>query len=146
MFNFTLEKNLGWLLLISVLIATPVNAHTEKVSGDVGGMLHIEPHDNPQAGKTAHVWIVLTHKGGRLIPLTQCNCQLAVHPEPHKETDAPLLKPTLHNVSTKQYKSIPGAEIIFPKVGAYELELRGTPKSGASFKPFELSYNVTVGS
>ena len=146
MFHFTLEKNLGWLLLISVLIATPVNAHTEKVSQDVGGMLHIEPNDNPQAGKTAHAWIVLTRKGGRLIPLTQCNCQLAVYPQPHSETDTPLLKPSLHSVSTKQYKNIPGAEIVFPKVGAYELELSGTPKSGANFKPFVLSYTVIVGS
>ncbi|MEH1851931.1 MAG: hypothetical protein V7L11_09645 [Nostoc sp.] len=43
-------------------------------------------------------------------------------------------------------KSIPGAEIVFPKVGTYELELSGTPKSGASFKPFVLSYTITVGS
>ncbi|MEH1797463.1 MULTISPECIES: hypothetical protein [unclassified Nostoc] len=146
MHHFTLEKNLGWLLLISVLIATPVNAHTEKVSQDVGGMLHIEPQDNPQAGKTAHAWIILTHRGGRLIPLTQCNCQLAVYPQPHAKTDTPLLKPSLHSVSTKQYKSIPGADIVFPKVGAYDLELSGTPKPGANFKPFLLSYPVTVGS
>ncbi len=141
----SLDKYLGWFLL-SVLIATPVAAHTEKVSGDVGGLLHIEPHDNPQARQTAHAWIVLTRKGGQLIRLSQCKCQLAVYPNPHNESDAPLLKPPLHAVTAEQYKDIPGAEIIFSKVGTYELEFSGSPKSGANFKPFTLSYTVTVGS
>ena len=145
MFYRNLNKHLGWLLL-SVLITTPVSAHTEKVSGEVGGLLHIEPHDNPQAGKTAQVWIVLTRKGGQLIPLAQCNCQLAVYPNPHTQGDAPLLKPSLHAVTAQQHQDLPGADIVFPKAGGYELEFSGTPKSGASFKPFKLSYNVNVGS
>jgi hypothetical protein len=143
MFRLNLDKKLA-LVLLSVLIATPVAAHTEKVSGDVGGILHIEPYDNPHAGKTAQAWIALTRKGGGLIPLTQCNCQLAVYPEPHTEGNPPLLKPQLHPVSNRRYQGIPGADIVFPKVGSYELELTGTPKNRASFKPFTLSYNVDV--
>ena len=143
MFRFPLDKKLG-LVLLSLLFATPVAAHTEKVSGDVGGLLHIEPHDNPHAGKTAQAWIALTHKGGGVIPLAECNCQLAVYPEPHKEGSPPLLKPQLHPVSNKQYQGILGADIIFPKVATYELELSGTPKHRDSFKPFELSYTVNV--
>ncbi|MBR8837916.1 MAG: hypothetical protein DSM106950_28915 [Stigonema ocellatum SAG 48.90 = DSM 106950] len=141
----SLDKYLGWLLL-SVLIATPVAAHTEKVSGDVGGLLHIKPHDNPQAGQAAQAWIVLTRKGGQLIPLAQCDCQLAVYAKPHSQSSAPLLKPSLHPVTAEQYQGIPGADIVFPKVGAYELVISGTPKSGTSFKPFKLSYTVNVGS
>lgn len=144
MFRRSLEKYLG-LLLLSVFIATPLAAHTEKVSEDVGGLLHIEPHDNPQAGKTSQAWIVLTHKGGQLIPLSQCNCQLAVYPKPHKGK-TPLLTPSLHAVSAEQYQGIPGADIIFPKAGAYEVEVTGKPKSGANFKPFKLSYTVNVSS
>ncbi len=143
---FRLTKNrLG--LLLSVLIATPVAAHTLKVSGDVGGLLHIEPYDNPVAGKPALAWIALTKRGGQLIPLSQYNCQLTVYPEPHTEgVTPPLLKPRLRAVSAQQYQGIPGAEIVFPKAVAYELELSGTPKAGASFKPFQLSYTVNVGS
>ncbi len=144
MFRRSLDKHLG-LLLLSVFIATPVAAHTEKISEDVGGLLHIEPHDNPQAGQTSQAWIVLTRQGGQIIPLAQCNCQLAVYPKPRKGK-TPLLKPSLHAVSAEQYQGIPGANIVFPKAGAYELELSGTPKSGASFKPFKLSYTVNVSS
>lgn len=143
---FRLTRNrLG--LLLSVLIATPVAAHTVKVSGDVGGLLHIEPYDNPVAGKPALAWIALTKRGGQLIPLAQCNCQLAVYPEPHTEgVTPPLLKPRLRAVSAQQYQGVPGAEIVFPKAGAYELEFSGTPKAGASFRPFQLSYTVNVSS
>jgi hypothetical protein len=145
MFRPGFYKNFLFLIL-SIFITTPVVAHTEKVSGDVGGLLHIEPHDNPQAGQSAKTWIVLTRKGGQIIPLAQCNCQLSVYPEPHTEGTAPLLKPKLHPVSAEQYKGIPGADIVFPKAGAYELEISGSPKSGANFKPFTLSYTVNVSS
>ncbi|MCP2730464.1 hypothetical protein [Limnofasciculus baicalensis] len=54
------------------------------------------------------------------------------------------LKPPLKSISTEQYQGIPGAEIIFPQAGEYELEFSGTPKAGANFQPFEFSYTVTV--
>jgi len=145
MFRFNLGKNLGWLIFL-VLISTPVAAHTQKVSQDVGGMLHIEPYDNPQAGQTTQTWIVLTRKGGKLIPLKECNCQIAIYRQPHKKGDTPLLKPQLKALSKERYKDIPGAEIVFPKAGAYDLELSGTAKPGANFRPFKLLYTINVSS
>ena len=143
MFRLKLNNNLK-LILLSVLIATPVAAHTVKVSGDVAALFHIEPNHNPKAGQTSRAWFALTRKGGQLIPLQQCNCQLAVYSEPHKEGSRPLMQPTLKPVSVEQYKGVPGADITFPKAGIYELELSGRAKSGAGFRPFELSYEVTV--
>jgi hypothetical protein len=145
MLHWNLGKNLGWLLFF-VLMSTPVAAYTEKVSQDVGGMLHIEPNDNPQAGKTTQAWIILTRKGGKLIPLKECNCQIAIYRQPHKKGDAPLLKPQLKALSKERHKDIPGAEIVFPKAGAYDLELRGTAKSGSNFRPFKLLYTINVSS
>ena len=144
LFN-SIKKNLG-LLVISSLIAAPVAAHNVKVSGDVAATFHIEPGHNPKAGQRSQAWFALTRRGGAIIPLSQCNCQLAVFPKPHKEGSAPLMKPTLKAISAEQYKGIPGAEIVFPRAGSYELELTGTAKNGASFRPFSLSYTVNVGS
>ncbi|GAC1458249.1 MAG: hypothetical protein NVS2B14_03120 [Chamaesiphon sp.] len=135
----------GWGLL-PLLLAVRVLAHTVKVSGDVAATFHIEPHHNPIAGKPALAWFALTRKGGELIPLSQCNCHLAVYPIPHDENKAvPLLKPALRTVNADHYKGIIGATIVFPKAGQYELELRGTAKARRTFKPFTLSYNVIVG-
>ncbi len=132
------------LLFLTTLITAPVIAHDVETTQDIGATFHIEPNDAPRANKPQLAWFALTQKGGKIIPLEQCNCKLAVHAEPHKEGSPPLLEPPLKEISIKRYQGIPGAEIVFPKAGAYQLELSGTPKAGATFKPFELSYEVTV--
>lgn len=133
---------LAWILLLPLV--TPAAAHNIKVSGNVAATFHIEPNHNPKAGEPSQAWFALTHKGGTIIPLVQCDCQLAVRVKPHQEGKPPLLEPVLKSLSTEQYQGIPSADIIFPKLGEYELEIRGRPKAGAKFQPFKLSYTVTA--
>ncbi len=131
-------------LAISITNLSPAAAHKVEVSGDVGGTLHIEPNDNPRAGEPSQAWFALTRRGGKVIPLAQCNCQLAVYAEPYAAGEPALLEPTLKAVAVERYQGIPGAEIVFPKPGLYQLELNGKPASGAKFKPFEFKFEVTV--
>ncbi|OCQ94663.1 hypothetical protein BCD67_04125 [Oscillatoriales cyanobacterium USR001] len=148
------SKTLGGLVFLGLLIelgifpplltSTSVFAHEVEVSGDVAATFHLEPNHNPRAGEQSRVWFALTRKGGQIIPLDQCNCQLAVYSHPHKEEDKPLMQPRLEAISAEQYKGIPGANIVFPKAGIYDLEISGNAKAGANFKPFELNYTVTV--
>jgi hypothetical protein len=142
--HFCLSQALCKLLFMTVLIG-PAVAHEVEVSNDVAATFHIEPDHTPKAGKPSLAWFALTKKGGKIIPLEQCNCKLTVHLNPHKEGTKSLLEPPLKAVSADRYQGIPGAEIVFPKAGSYELELSGTPKAGANFQPFELPYTVTVG-
>jgi len=135
---------LGWGLFLCALIATPVNAHVTERTSNVGATLHIEPDDSPRAGETALTWFALTQRGGKIISLEECNCQLALYAQPHKEGTAPLQQPQLKAVSVTRYQNIPGADITFPAAGAYELELTGTPKAGANFPPFKLEFEVAV--
>ena len=139
----TRSRKLAWLVGLGLLVA-PVSAHTVKVSRDVAALFHINPNHNPRAGQPSLAWFALTRKGGQQIPFEQCNCKLAVYPEPLQEGSRPLMQPTLKPVSADQYQDIPGAYITFPKAGIYELELSGTPKAGATFRPFAVSYEVTV--
>ncbi len=149
------SKSLGLLVFVGLLVeagifpipqlnSTSALAHEVEVSGDVAATFHLEPNHNPRAGETAKVWFALTRRGGEIIPLEQCNCKLAVYPKNHKEGDKPLMEPPLKAVSAERYKGIPGADIVFPKAGIFELELSGSAKKGANFKPFELNYTVTV--
>lgn len=131
-------------LVISITNIYPVSAHKVEVSGDVGGTLHIEPNDNPRAGEPSQAWFALTRRGGRVIPLSQCNCQLAVYAQPYAAGEPPLLEPQLEPVAAERYQGIPGAEVVFPKPGIYQLQLNGKPVSGARFKPFEFKFEVTV--
>jgi hypothetical protein len=110
----------------------------------VGATFHLEPNHNPRAGETSNVWFALTRKGGQIIPLSQCNCQLKVYPQSSGQQKAKVLSPPLKAVSAEQYQGIPGADIVFPSAGVYELEISGTPKDGSQFRPFKLTYTVTV--
>ncbi|MFN9616638.1 MAG: hypothetical protein ACK50H_02160 [Dolichospermum sp.] len=135
------------LLVLSILIVaenTQVLAHTVKISADVGGTVHLEPNDSPRAGEVTPAWFLLTRKGGQVIPLKDCHCQLAIYAEPHVTGEPALIQPPLKPIQAERYQGIPGAEFIFPKPGAYELRLSGTPVTAGSFLPFELKFLVTV--
>ena len=135
------------LLILSSLIVTTntqVLAHTVKISADVGGTIHLEPNDNPRAGEVTQTWFALTRKGGKVIPLKDCNCRLAIYAEPHVAGEPALIEPRLKSIQAERYEGIPGTEVTFPKPGAYQLQLSGKPVIEGSFKPFELKFVVTV--
>ncbi len=138
-------QGLGWLAAV-LLTALPVYAHEVEILGDVGATLHIEPSDRALAGEPTQVWFALTAKGGRVIPLSECNCKLKVSSKTHQEGSPYLLEPVLKGIVAEQYQGIPSAEVTFPNIGEYELELSGSPKASAKFTPFNLSYKVVVAS
>jgi hypothetical protein len=128
----------------SLLPILPASAHKVTIAEDVGATLHIEPNDNPRAGEPAQAWFALTRKGGKALPLAECNCQLSVFSEPRKPEESALLQPSLKSVVAEKYQGIPGADITFPKPGAYQLQLVGKPIKGEGFKPFQFKFEVTV--
>ncbi len=128
--------------MILTSLAIPVKAHTVKTAADVAATFHLEPDHNPKAGAPAQVWFALTRKGGTVIPLDQCDCQLAVY---QQASSKPILTPDLTAIDAERYQGIPSAEVIFPDPGSYRLEISGQPKPEADFSPFSLSYDVTVG-
>jgi hypothetical protein len=138
------KPNKQWGILLGLSFAAPAFAHTVKVAGDVAATFHIEPNHNPKVGQPSQAWIALTQRGGKVIPLTKCRCKLKIYLNPYKKGDTPTLEPALRPISTERYQNIPSAEITFPKSGEYRLEISGMPQSGATFQPFELSYEVTV--
>lgn len=130
-------------LLFTFLLMLPATAHQVQIDQQVGGTTHIEPNDNPRAGEPSLIWFALTRKGGELIPLKQCQCELAVYKKPNTKS-ASLQKPALKAVTAEGYQGIPGADITFPQVGTYELVLKGKPISTGNFQPFELKFTITV--
>nr|WP_293108069.1 hypothetical protein [Okeania sp. SIO2F4] len=122
----------------------PTQAHNVEVSQDVACTFHITPNHNPKVGKSSLAWFALTRKGGKSLPFSECDCQLNVYVEPRKSDSKPIMNPELKGIDTEQYQDIPGAEIMFPKAGVYDLEMIGSAKDGKSFKPFKFNYSVTV--
>ncbi|HYW22239.1 MAG TPA: hypothetical protein VE956_23595 [Nodularia sp. (in: cyanobacteria)] len=131
-------------LVISIITADPTSAHQVQIAEDVGATIHIEPNDNPRAGEPTQAWFALTRKGGKAIPLTECDCELFIYAQPHTPGEPALIEPSLEPVSVERYQGIPGAEITFPKPGRYQLQLSGKPASEARFKAFQFEFEVTV--
>lgn len=141
--RLNLNQTLGWTLLFTSLVS-PAIAHNVEISKDVAGTWHVEPNHTPKAGETARAWVALTRKGGQILPLEQASCQMAVYSQPRKQGDAPVLKPAVKAISIEKYQGIPGADIVFPQTGLYQLELTCTPKTQGDFQPFQMKYDLTV--
>ena len=131
------------LLLLS-FFSTEVLAHNVKTDASVGVTFHIEPDHNPRAGEKSQAWFALTRPGGQLIPLSQCDCNLKVYLESNSDANTPLLNPPLIAISPEKYQNIPGANLVFPQPGIYQLELTGNPIEQGDFAPFQVTYPVTV--
>jgi len=133
-------------LLSSTLCLIPLAAlaHKTEVVGDIAGLWHVEPNHNPRARESARVWVALTRRGGELLPLSQANCQMAVYNRPRIAQDKPILQPPVVAINAEQYRGIPGANVTFPKVGLYQVELQCAPRKTGDFKPFRMNYDVTV--
>lgn len=117
-------------------------AHIIKTDGDVGALFHLEPDHNPRAGETAQVWFALTTSGGRAIPLEDCDCRLDLFSQ--GDRSEAIATPELTAISAENYQNIPGADVVFPEAGLYELVLQGSPQNEGNFREFTLTYEVTV--
>ena len=131
--------------LLLTTLSAPVIAHNVEISNDVAATFHIEPNHNPVVGEPTTAWFALTRRGGSSIPLSECDCSLNIYAVPRAEDAKPILTPELTAIDVEKYQEIPGAEIVFPSAGAYELEINGTAKDD-SFSPFNLTYTVNVSS
>ena len=145
---------LNWILGVSILLSPwlilgaiepkPAAAHEVEVSGDVGATMHIEPNDSPRAGRSSLVWFAVMKKGGQPISVSSCNCSLAVYSQPRRPNASPIQQVTLQPTTAQGRQNVPSANLTFPRAGAYELVLRGSPKTSGEFSPFELRFAVTV--
>jgi hypothetical protein len=138
------SKTFKIALLLLAMLSAPAIAHNVEMAGDVAGTWHVEPDEAPKAGEPAKVWIALTRKGGEVLPLEQANCKLAVYPQPHTEGDQPILQPQLKAIAAEKYQGIPGADLVFPTPGLYEMELSCEPKKKGDFEAFEMQSEATV--
>ena len=139
-----LIPNICSSLLLLSLFNTQVLSHNIKTDGNVGVTFHIEPDHSPIAKKPSQTWFVLTRRGGKIIPLSECDCELKVYYQSSNSGNELVQTPPLKPLSPEQYQNIPGADIIFPDTGIYNLQLIGKPLNSSDFQPFSVTYSVTV--
>ena len=126
-------------LLLSLLLSTTTGALAHEIArdGNVGGLLHIEPDDAPVVGQPNAFYFEVNQKGGRAVLMAQCGCTLKVYAGSLRPGAKPLSAPVL-----SQAKGELTGQLNFPTPGAYTLVLAGTPKAGATFAAFKLTWVV----
>lgn len=111
---------------------SPSLAHTLKTDGNIGGLLHVDPTDEPFAKSPATIYFELTDKTARISP-ANCECEMTVERERKQLSTQALYTQDSTSLETQ----IP---YTFPEPGIYELKFLGRLGS----EQFNLSFDVRV--
>lgn len=119
--------SLNWLCLLALCALPTASAHDLARDGAVGGLLHLQPDDEPVAGQPSALFVDLRALGGGAVTLAQCGCTLKVTGAEGSQS-----------VPLKDASGHLNASLTFPKPGPYTLILTGTLNA----RPFTLRWVV----
>jgi hypothetical protein len=134
------------VFVTGLILAQPVEAHVLKTDGSIGAVLHVDPDDNPIAGKLATFFFEIKDRQ-RKFQQQDCNCTVTIT-ENGKQLlsqqldNANLVQPT--GTSVDPTLNSPLFTFTFPEKAVYLLVLHGVPTIGGSFQPFTLTYDIRV--
>jgi hypothetical protein len=125
------------LLIVCLLITIPPSvalAHEVATSGQMGVILHIEPDDNPAAGKQQSI-VFYYNDLSENFNAYKCACQVIIGSK-GKDSYTNTVVPD----SALQGKTY----YTFPSRGLYSINLKGKPLAAKDFAPFEVNFAVQV--
>ncbi len=108
-------------------------AHILKVDGKIGVTVHIDPDDQPVAGKESKIFVDIQDQSGRFNPSNpeSCDCFITITSEGKKMASMSL-------VSGGTYAQL---RYTFPKAGEYLLTIDGNPNgTGKVFQSFHTEF------
>lgn len=130
MFRKSLVFFIASFLLTFFLQGGLAFAHTLKVDGSIGVVLHVDPEDDPVAGETATFYFDIKDKQGKF-SVNNCDCVAAVLQEE-------VIKEKV------RLSSVPSIQYIFPSTGIYKIELKGAPLQDGAFQAFDVRFDQRV--
>lgn len=124
-------------LLIPVFaIAGVAGAHTLAKDGKISAFLHIAPDDQPKPGKINTVHFYFNDQDFRFM-MENCFCNASV-----KEDKQILFK---GNLTTEDVR-VGKLTVLLPDNNkSYDVVVNGTPKTAGFFQPFNLKFDIDVG-
>lgn len=125
------------MLLMGMLWAPTVSAHTLKIDGTMGVTLHIDPDDQPVVGVESKLFVEIEDKSGRFDSNNPSNCFCILRVVSRGETIA-----TLPVVSGGSYAQL---RYTFAAPGRYRVIVEGKPnKDGQLFQAFSTTFEYYV--
>lgn len=125
------------LLFLTLIIFVPqVSAHVLETENSIGGVLHIEPEDNPIAGEPSAIILDIKDTQNKFSS-TNCNCTLTILENNQVITTQPFS-------STPDSQTAITTSFTFPQTDIYKIKISGIPFQPDSFTPFNLEYDIRV--
>ncbi len=125
------------LLAITVVGAKTVYAHELQSEGSVHVIMHINPDDNPIAGKQSTL-VFYVFDDQENFSGTHCACNVGVTMDGTKLLSKPI------NIGDKGFNHVGELPFSFPMLGDYQINFSGKPIDGSSFQTFNLNYPLAV--
>ena len=115
-------------------------AHSEEENSGITAVMHIGPTDHLTLGNKNSFFFEFNNATQKF-SIQQCDCAITVLKD-GKEFDKQAVLETSNPLGSLD--SEPLYEKTFSDAGNYKLQLSGSPKDGAMFEPFVLSYDLST--
>lgn len=125
-----------FIFFTTFLFAQRAEAHVLKTDNAIGAILHIDPEDDPIAGKPSNFFFALKDKQNHFAT-TDCNCTITI-----KQNGKILTQQT--TTADPQNKTTIIFTYTLPQKNIYEVILNGKPKNKNTFQSFSLTYDIRV--
>lgn len=123
------------VMSLTLVFSPAALAHIVAYDGDAVVTLHIEPYDSPVAGVPEKLTFIYGTVPGTF-DAHKCICKLTMT-KGGRTVVQKTVSPTGSYYGELSYT--------FKNTGIYELQLAGAPVSASGFKPFNVSYRISVG-
>jgi DMSO/TMAO reductase YedYZ heme-binding membrane subunit len=128
-----MKKNLILFLIFFVSFIPGAHAHTLRVDGSIGVLLHADPNDAPVAGQVTSFFVNIQDNSGKF-NIFVCNCTLAIEKDNREVAAFPIPSNAFHQQ----------IEYSFPASGIYKVIVAGNPTNQGQFQSFKTTFAYYV--
>jgi hypothetical protein len=115
-----------------------VYAHTLKIDGSIGVVMHVEPDEDPIVGRKSNFEFEFKDKNNKF-KSTDCDCSVSI-----LQNGKVLYNQQLFQNNTDPNLSNATASYYFAEQGKYIVRVSGQSHTDQSFPPFSIDYELRV--
>ncbi len=122
-------------LLLSLLVPQKSFAHVVQTDGSIGGVLHVDPDDEPYAKQVSNFFVSITDRQSKF-DAQKCYCGFTIY-----ENEREIYYQDLQDNPSKSSLNF---SFIFPQKDVYKVVVKGRPSVLGAFQEFTLTYDIRV--
>lgn len=129
---------LGFAAFVCMLnMNISVSAHFLRTDNGIGGVIHIDPNDDPIIGQVSNIFIDLKDSQNRLTEIN-CNCSIKI-----LENEKEISSRGVQVSKSEDGQIYVTSQFTFPKKGSYIVRMEGR-STDSTFPDFRLDFDFFV--